>query len=144
MDTISGVLVSKLKIIKNPKGDVRHALKKSDLSFLDFGEAYFTFINKGETKGWKRHKKMVLNFIVPVGGIILYLYDDRQTSPTFSMKQTIILNSANYVRVTIPSMIWVAFEGLESNVNLLLNIANIEHDPDESENVDLNYFQIDK
>ena len=140
MDKINGVLLNNLKIIDHPKGEIRHALKHSDISFKGFGEAYFSFIGKGEIKGWKRHRKMILNFIVPVGGVNLYLFDDREGSPSYLKKQSITLNSKNYIRVTIPSMIWVAFEGLEPGVNLLLNIANIEHDPDESDNVDLNYF----
>jgi len=32
--------------------------------------------------------------------------------------------------LTIPPMIWMGFQGIESE-SILLNIANIEHDPDE-------------
>ena len=32
--------------------------------------------------------------------------------------------------------LWLAFRGLDSE-NMLLNLASIEHDPNESENVDL-------
>ena len=54
MDYIEGVKVADLKIIHNQKGDIFHALKKSDKSFVTFGEAYFSNINRGEIKGWKK------------------------------------------------------------------------------------------
>ena len=64
---VDGVLVTPLKKINNSKGDILHALKKSDPDFSNFGEAYFSIIKKGEIKGWNRHKKMTINLIVPVG-----------------------------------------------------------------------------
>ncbi len=36
---IDGVIVTPLKIINVPGGDVFHALKKDDPGFTDFGEA---------------------------------------------------------------------------------------------------------
>ena len=53
---IKGVEYAKIKPISNPKGDIYHALKRSDKSFRDFGEAYFTSIKKLEVKGWKKTK----------------------------------------------------------------------------------------
>ena len=49
--------VTPLKQIFHPKGDVYHALKASDNTFVGFGEVYFTTINQGETKGWKKIEK---------------------------------------------------------------------------------------
>ena len=48
-----------------------HGLRKSDNSFIDFGEAYFSKINSGVVKGWKYHKKMSQNFSVPYGKLKL-------------------------------------------------------------------------
>lgn len=39
--TIEGVIVTPLKQIYNPRGDVWHAMKCSDPGFDGFGEAYF-------------------------------------------------------------------------------------------------------
>ena len=46
-----------LKKISNPLGDVWHAIKSSDSEYAGFGEAYFSFIEKGKIKGWKNTKR---------------------------------------------------------------------------------------
>ena len=63
---MDGVILTPLKQIYNSKGDIFHAMKKSDKGFNGFGEAYFSTILKGEIKGWKKHTRMTLNIIVPV------------------------------------------------------------------------------
>lgn len=129
---MDGITLSPLKQISNPKGDIYHALKKSDESFNGFGEAYFTSVNFNEIKGWKKHTKMILNLIVPVGAVQFVIFNDE----TGEFKD-IILSQSNYQRLTVPNGLWVAFKGVSNELNLVLNIANIEHDPSESENLSL-------
>ena len=100
---INGVLHTPLKVIDVPEGDVLHGIKKNDIGFKKFGEAYFTAIKPGAIKAWKRHKQMTLN----------------------------------YSRLTVPPMVWVGFKGLGKNISLILNIADIQHDPQESDNLDI-------
>lgn len=138
---IQGVKITELKIINNNKGNILHALKASEQSFVNFGEAYFTEINYEEIKGWKKHHKMILNFIVPIGNIEFFLIDKRKNSNSFNKYFKIVIGKSNYSRLTIPPNIWVAFKGLDNN-NILLNIANIEHDINESENLNLDYFNV--
>jgi dTDP-4-dehydrorhamnose 3,5-epimerase len=133
---MDGVTVTTLKRIHHPKGDLFHAMKSSDIGFAGFGEAYFSSIKKGETKGWKKHKKMTLNIIVPIGGVELVIYDD-ENDQFFK----IVLSNKNYKRLTIEPGKWVCFSGIEK-FNLLLNIASCEHDPNESLNADLKKFNI--
>ena len=123
-----------MKIIPHPKGDILHILKRSDAVFNDFGEAYFSSITHNEIKGWKRHTKMILNIVVPVGEIRFVFYDDREGSQSSSQFYSIIIGPKNYQRITVPPLIWMAFQGIGNSSNLLLNIASIEHDPGESEN----------
>ncbi len=137
MVNIEGVLLTPLKMIDNPKGNIMHALKKSDQSFIGFGEAYFSEVNPGVVKGWKKHLKMTLNVIVPVGDIQFVLYDDRTGSNTYGNFCNIILGINNYQRLTVPPGIWMAFKGFGNTFNMLLNIASIEHDPNESVSCDL-------
>jgi dTDP-4-dehydrorhamnose 3,5-epimerase len=136
MDSISidGVVITVLKTIIHPKGNVLHAIKKSDPGFAGFGEAYFSTVNHGEIKGWKKHLRMTLNLVVPVGDIRFVMYDDRETSVSKGNYAEIILSPHNYLRLTVPPGIWVAFQGIGNDLNLLLNLANLEHDPAESEN----------
>ena len=73
---MDGVILTPLKQIKNPKGDIFHAMKRSDAGYDGFEEAYFSTINKEDIKGWKKHTKMTLNIIVPVGEIEFIIYDE--------------------------------------------------------------------
>ena len=73
---MDGVIISPLKKIHHPKGDIFHAIKKSDVGFFGFGEAYFSTVNQGDIKGWKKHKEMILNLVVPVGEIEFVVYNE--------------------------------------------------------------------
>jgi dTDP-4-dehydrorhamnose 3,5-epimerase len=135
MDKISvdGVFLTSLKRIYHTKGDVFHGMKKSDTGFSGFGEAYFSTINFKDTKPWKKHKEMTLNLIVPIGEIRFVIFDDREGSRTKNNFFDIILGDKNYQRITVPPGVWVAFCGVGPKYNLLLNLANLEHDPNEVE-----------
>ena len=61
---MDGLILTPMKQIHHPKGNIFHAMKKSDLGYNGFGEAYFSTINKGDVKGWKKHTKMTLNLLV--------------------------------------------------------------------------------
>jgi dTDP-4-dehydrorhamnose 3,5-epimerase len=128
---IDGCKLTPLRIIPGEKGDVMHALRCTDEGFSAFGEAYFSSVKKGETKGWKRHRRMTLNLVVPVGSIRFHLYDDRPESPTRGQSGEVELSIENYQRLTVPPGIWLAFEGKNPGLNLLLNIADLPHDPTE-------------
>lgn len=134
---IEGVILTPLKIIPGDAGDVLHVLKKIESSFHGFGEAYFSTIKKGTIKAWKRHHEMTLNLVVPCGKIKFVLYDDRKDSSTYNEFFEIILSRENYQRLTLPPMIWMGFKGLDDGLNMLLNIANIPHDPEESDRLDV-------
>jgi dTDP-4-dehydrorhamnose 3,5-epimerase len=137
MDILKGVSLTPIKLISNPKGDVMHALKRTDDSFSEFGEAYFSTIHEHVIKGWKKHSKMTLNLIVPFGHIKFVLFDDRSDSDTAGKYFEVELGLQNYQRLTVPPGIWMAFEGMGTGINLLLNIASIVHDPFETIACDL-------
>ena len=126
---MDGVILTPLKQIRNPKGDIFHAMKKSDDGYDGFGEAYFSTINKGDIKGWKKHSSMSMNLVVPLGEIEFVVYDENKND-FFSTK----LSKNNYQRLTVRAGLWMAFRGIE-DINMLLNIANLEHDPSEAVNL---------
>ena len=66
---IDGVILSPQKIINTVGGNVLHVIKNQDKTFSGFGEAYFSLVNNGVVKGWKRHTKMIMNLVVPIGEI---------------------------------------------------------------------------
>ena len=139
---IEGVILTPLKQIVNPKGDLYHAMKQSDNGYKSFGEAYFSTVIKDEIKGWKKHTVMVLNLIVPIGAVEFIIYDDRIDSSTKNQFFSLILSQENYQRLTVPAGVWMAFRGIGEDLNMLLNIASIEHDPSEpisKQLTDINY-----
>ena len=77
-----------------------HAMKKSNVGYSGFGEAYFSQVESGVIKAWKRHHEMTLNLVVPVGAIHFVLYDDRHNSSTCSEFQQVTLSTENYYRLT--------------------------------------------
>ena len=129
---MDGVILTPLNQIHNPKGDIFHAMKKSDEGFDGFGEAYFSTINLDDIKGWKKHTKMTLNVVVPFGEIEFVLYDEKKRE-FLNVK----LSQKNYQRLTVKAGLWMAFRGLEKS-SMLLNLASIEHDPSEAVALELN------
>ena len=123
------LIITPLDIIKVNKGDVMHAMKSHDPGFSGFGEAYFSMVSYNAIKAWKRHHEMTLNLVVPVGKIRFVLFDDRKASNT--QFQEVIISKDNYCRLTVPPMVWIGFQGLSDNGSMLLNIADIEHNPHE-------------
>ena len=133
MASLDGVLLTPLKIIDTQGGDVLHGLKQSDMGFNGFGEAYFSTVDKGAIKAWKRHHEMVLNLIVPVGAVQFVLFDDRTESGSFGKYQEVTLSRNNYQRLTVPAMLWMGFQGISEGTNILLNVASIIHRPEEAD-----------
>ena len=136
---MKGITLTPLQLIKGEKGTVLHALKATDAEFSSFGEAYFSTVNFGTTKGWKRHNRMVMNLVVPEGAIKFIIIDDRGRS--LEVFETLLGPTTNYSRLTIEPGLWVAFEGVGEGVNLLLNIASILHDPNETDSLPLDNDQ---
>jgi len=132
-----GVKGTPLKKIANPLGDVYHFLKKSEQSFEGFGEIYFSTVRFGAIKGWKKHLRMTMNLVVPVGEIKLYIWDEHKNEVC-----SILVGKDNYQRLTVPPGLWVAFEGISKDLNLLANFANLEHDPNEALSVSLDTFKL--
>jgi len=132
------VVTTPLKVINVPGGDVFHGMKATEETFRGFGEAYFSTIEPDAIKPWKRHNLMTLNLIVIVGAIRFVVYDPREYSPTNGQLGEYILGpEASYARLTVPPKVWMAFQGMSTSTSILLNIADILHDPLEIDRVEL-------
>lgn len=134
-------LLTPLKIIDVEGGNVLHAIKKNDPGFKDFGEAYFSTVEPGAVKAWKRHRRMTLNLVVPVGEVRFVMCSSiEEEAPVF---QEVVLSKANYYRLTVPPMIWLGFQGLSSESSMLLNVSDIPHDSKESDRINCEQVQFD-
>ena len=134
------ILVTPLKRLSLEGGDVMHAMKQSDTGYTGFGEAYFSWVSAGAIKAWKRHTQMTMNVVVPLGQVrFVFRCLNSDGIEEFRVEE---IGVDRFVRITVPPNIWFGFQGLQTPHNLLLNIANIPHDPDESEHLaltDINY-----
>lgn len=144
MGGIDGVIQTLLKIIPVADGDVYHAIRASDPGFAGFGEAYLSAIHSGVVKPWKRHRRMTLNLVVVCGIIRFVVHDDRLGSATRGATVEYRLGVPDsYARLTIAPGLWMAFQGLGPGTNLLLNVADIEHDATEADRCGKDEFVFD-
>jgi dTDP-4-dehydrorhamnose 3,5-epimerase len=108
-----------------------HMLRCDDPHFERFGEIYFSVVRPGVVKGWHLHRRMTLNYAVPVGRVRLVLFDDRERSPTRGKLEEILLGGEDYRLVRIPPGIWNGVLGLGGTPSVIANCATEPHDPDE-------------
>lgn len=130
--SLNEVVVTPLARIATAGGDVLHAMKQSDAGFAGFGEAYFSWVDTGAVKGWKRHTRMTMNVIVPVGNVRFVFRLDGTDELRIEE-----IGVDRYARITVPPGIWFGFKGLAAPQSLVLNIASIPHDPNEVERLAL-------
>lgn len=126
---IDKIIFAKLKQLPAPGGDVFHLIKKSDPEFFGFGEVYASSIDYGSIKAWKKHLRMTMNLVV-ISGLVKFVFYDALTKKY----KSITIGDGNYARLTVPPGLWFGFKGLGVGIrNLIINLADIEHDPDEVE-----------
>lgn len=135
MSEIHGVLITPLRRIADERGAVFHMLREDSPVFERFGEIYFSLVYPGVVKGWHIHKRMTLNYAVPVGMVKLVCYDDREGSPTRGSVQELHIGELNYALVTIPPMVWNGFKGEGTVPALVANCATVPHAPGEIERI---------
>ena len=131
---INGVLITPLSQIRDERGAVLHMLRADAPHFAGFGEVYFSIVNPGVIKGWRRHTQMTMSLTVPKGRVKLVLADG------LGAVQEIILGEdvAEYQLVTVPPMVWNGFQCISSDPAIIANCASIPHATEEVERRPLN------
>lgn len=133
---IEGVVSFRPLVHVDARGSVMRMLRTDDPQYAGFGEIYFSTVNPGIVKGWKRHREMTMTLATPAGRILLVLYDDREGSPTVGTIQEFELGPHDYQVVTVPPMLWNGFMGLGEQPSIVANCASIRHRPDEADSCD--------
>lgn len=131
--------LSNRKTIPVEGGHVYHFLKTTDPEFKTFGEAYFSKIEPGFVKGWKRHTKMHMN-LTCICGSILFVFYDSDISISNQKPKEVILSAENNQLLTVPPSPWFAFKGLGDSTSILCNISSIIHDENEVVRTSLTSF----
>ncbi len=127
---INGVSIRELMVFENEQGGVKHMLKNNWPEFKNFGEVYFSTINAGIVKGWKKHDKTTLNYTVPVGNVKVVIYDDNEESSTYKKIQEVELGVSNHILLTIPPKVWYGFSALNGENAMICNLIDVEHSED--------------
>ena len=133
---IDGIKITPLRQIPDERGKIMHMLREDAPHYQRFGEIYFATVEPGAIKGWHIHKKMTLNYAVPLGKIKLVMYDEREDSPTKGELMELFLGPENYQLVTIPPMVWNGTKGIAQAPSIIANCATMPHDPDEIDRLD--------
>lgn len=134
---IHGVEVHQLEQIPDERGYVMHMLRKDDPWFRDFGEIYFSVVYAGVIKGWHLHKEMRLNYSCVSGMIKLVLFDYREESPTYKEVNEFFMGDQNRILVSVPPLVWNAFQGISYAESIVANCATIPHRKDEMVSLDI-------
>ena len=132
-DVASHIRFTRLNQLDTQGGKVMHGLRADEDEYAGFGEAYFSTVRAESIKGWKLHTRMVSNLVVVFGQVRFVFFDQSFTSP----KEWVLDAGDNYGRLTVPPGFWMAFQGMASGESIILNVANIGHDPDEVQNRNL-------
>jgi dTDP-4-dehydrorhamnose 3,5-epimerase len=135
---IEGVTLTPLREITDSRGAVLHMLRADAADYTRFGECYFSEVNPGATKAWKRHRRQTQNLAVPSGRIRVVIYDLRADSSTHGEASVVELGRPDaYARLRIPPGLWYGFACLGDRAALIANCADLPHEPNESESLEL-------
>ena len=135
--TIDGLEIFPIRKIENENGKLLHVLRSDAPHFEKFGEAYMSVTNPGVIKGWKFHKTLRQNFVVPVGKVKFVFFDDRENSKTRGELAHIETGEDDYFLLKIPARLWYSFKTISDKPSYILNCATDPHDPQEAVAMDL-------
>jgi len=131
---------TELRRIETSGGEVIKALTAEEADFKGLGEAYFSRVNPGCVRGWKRHNEMTVNVVVPVGHVRFVVADESDDGISFEHFD--LGADFTHGRLTIEPVTWFGFKG-GAEGGLVLNLSDIVHRPDEADGKQLDEFDYD-
>ena len=130
----AGVTLRPLREIGDARGAVLHMLRADSPEFRAFGEVYFSEIQPGAVKAWKRHRQQTQCLAVPAGRVEFVIADDRADSPTRGTVTRLELGRPDqYALLVVPPGLWYGWRTLGTTPALIANCADLMHDPADSE-----------
>jgi dTDP-4-dehydrorhamnose 3,5-epimerase and related enzymes len=135
---IEGLHLAGLGEIAAEGGPVLHMVRKDSPLFTGFGEVYFSEVEPGMVKAWKRHQRQTQLFAVPHGLVDIIVFDSREDSPARGKLVHVRLGRPGHYRLLrVPPRLWYGFCSCGGGA-ILCNCADIPHDPEESERLPVN------
>ena len=137
-EDISGAWLLPLREISTDGGAVLHMLRADSPVYQGFGEVYFSEVQPGAVRAWKKHTAQCQHFAVPVGLLRVVLYDGRKDSPSFGRVAAYTLGRpGHYALLRIPPGIWYGFAAQGNVTALIANCTDMPHVPEETERLPL-------
>tara|TARA_B110000037_G_scaffold215395_1_gene272717 strand:- start:3632 stop:4003 length:372 start_codon:yes stop_codon:yes gene_type:complete len=110
----------KIKVIKNPNGNLFKLFSKNHDFFKKFGEIYYTEIHPNKFKGWKFHAKRTQVISVISGKVRFFLKKNEEDKP-----KIIDIESPNkLILLKIEPKTFYSFECKSKKKSILINIID--------------------
>lgn len=131
---IDGVLTRTTPLHVDHRGTVFEIFEgENDYWSFPVVYAYQFSVRPHQMKGWGLHERKVDRYTLISGEVLLFLWDDREGSPTRGVVQKVVLSDAAVRQVTIPLGVWHLSVNLRSTDAHLINFpTEVYHhgDPD--------------
>jgi len=138
---IKGVVIKKLKPMKDDRGVLVEILREDDKIFEHFGQVYFTTCKPGFVKAWHYHKKKIDNFVCLKGKARVGLYDLREDSETKGEVMEFIMSLEDPFLLKIPLGVAHGFEVLGDEECLILNTTTHPYNKDDADEYRIDPFE---
>ena len=110
----------KIKVIKNPKGNLFKLFSKNHDFFKKFGEIYYTEVHSNKFKGWKFHAKRTQVISVVSGKVRFFLKKKEEDKP-----EIVDIESPNkLILLKIEPKTFYSFECKSKKKSILINIID--------------------
>lgn len=126
---IKKLLISPIKKVSNPLGNIYLLAKSKNNINKDIKESYLTELYPDKIKAWKNHLKHEQNLIVMHGKINLVVFDNRKKKST--LKNYRIDGEKKLRLIKIPNNVWFGFHNCGKKKVQILNFIEKYHDPKE-------------
>jgi dTDP-4-dehydrorhamnose 3,5-epimerase len=117
---VSKYKVKKIKVIKNPKGNLFKMISKKDYFFNKFGEIYFSEVYPAKFKGWKIHKKRTQLITVVNGSVKFFIKKKLKDKP--KIIEIKYPNKMNLLKI-MPNT-YYSFKCISKKKSLIINLID--------------------
>ena len=73
---LNKIKIERYNIVWDENGIILKILNNKQINLKFYKDAYFSFVKFNKIKGWKKHTKMTMTLVVPVGKVQFVFYDE--------------------------------------------------------------------
>jgi len=110
----------KIKIIKNPKGNIVKFVNKNQLPFKKFGEIYFSEIKPNTIKNWKYHENRN-QYLTIVEGSVVFFFKKKIKG---KIKKILLKYPNKLNSIFIPKKYFYKFKCISKKKSIIVNIID--------------------